>query len=278
MDRFFRNKPLVITVILVIVILVLLITTTNTQDISGGQTVAGGIFVPVQRFFYQMTDNISSFFGNTFNTTDLAKENANLKDELSTLKSELSDYDELAKENERLSALLDYQQQHTDYSFKVAGITAKNPGIWFDGFTIDVGSADGIAVDMPVVTPDGVVGRIEEVGLNWAKVMTIIDGQSGVSTIVERTRDVGSVRGRLETDPTDPLMDMDFLPIDTDIQIGDNILTSGIGGIYPKGLMIGQVVEVGEQSNQKKVVVKSAVNFRNLEEVMVMVNTGDELS
>lgn len=276
MDRFFRNKPLVITVILVIIILVLLITTTNTQNISGGQTVAGGVFVPVQRFFYQMTDNVSSFFGNTFSSTDLAKENQDLQEELAALKSELSDYDELEKENERLSGLLDYKQQHTDFELKVAGIVAKNPGIWFDSFTINVGSADGIDVDMPVVTPDGVVGRIEEVGLNWAKVMTIIDGRSGISSIVERTRDVGSVRGRMESEPTDPLLDMDFLPIDTDIQVGDNILTSGIGGIYPKGLMIGSVVEVGEESNQKKVVVKSAVNFRNLEEVMVMVDTGDE--
>jgi rod shape-determining protein MreC len=223
-----------------------------------------------------MTDNISSFFESSFSTTDLAKENQDLQSELATLKSELSDYDELQKENERLSALLDYEQQHTEYTFKVAGISAKDPGIWFDSFTINVGSADGIAVDMPVVTPDGVVGRVEEVGLNWAKVMTVIDGQSGVSCIVERTRDVGSVRGRMENTPDDPLLDMDFLPIDTDIQVGDNILTSGIGGIYPKGLMIGQVVEVGEQSNQKKVVVKSAVDFRSLEEVMVMVAMGDE--
>jgi len=275
-DRFFRNKPLVITVILVIIILVLLISTSNTQDISGRQTVAGGVFVPVQRFFYQLTDTISSVFEKSSSTTDLTKENQKLKDELASLKSELSDYGELEKENQRLSGLLDYQQQHTNFSLKVAAIVAKNPGIWFDDFTINLGSADGIAVDMPVVTPDGVVGRIEEVGLNWAKVMAGIDGRSGISSIVERTRDVGSVRGRMKDDPSDPLLDMDFLPIDTDIQVGDNILTSGIGGIYPKGLLIGSVVEVGEESNQKKVVVKSTVNFRSLEEVMVMVETGDE--
>ena len=274
MDRFFRNRPLVITVILVIIIFVLLIATANMQDVSGGQTVAGGVFVPVQRFFYQMTDNVSSFFQKTFNTTDLAKENRNLEEQLASLKSELADYDELQKENQRLSELLEYKQTQTSYQFKVAGIVAKDPGIWFESFTVNVGSNDGVAVDMPVVTSDGVVGRIEEVGLNWSKVMTVIDGRSGISSIIERTRDFGSVRGRMESVPSDPLLDMDFLPIDTDIQVGDNVLTSGIGGIYPKGLTIGQVVEVGEQGNQKKVVVKSAVNFRNLEEVMVMTSTG----
>ena len=275
MDRFFRNRPLVITVILVIIIFALLIATANMQDVSGGQTVAGGVFVPVQRFFYQMTDNVSSFFQKTFNTTDLAKENQDLEDQLANLKSELADYDELQKENQRLSELLEYKQTQTNYQFKVAGIVAKDPGIWFETFTINVGSNDGVAVDMPVVTSDGVVGRIEEVGMNWSKVMTIIDGRSGISSNIERTRDVGTVRGRMESEPSDPLLDMDFLPIDTDIKVGDNVLTSGMGGIYPKGLTIGQVVEVGEQGNQKKVVVKSAVNFRNLEEIMVMTSTGE---
>ena len=276
MDRFFRNKPLVVTIILVIIILVLLISTSNMQDVSGGQTVAGGIFVPVQRFFYKITDNISSFFENTFSTTDIADENLQLKEELAALKSELSDYDELVKENERLSGLLEYEQSQTNYTYKVAGIISKDPGIWFDSFNINIGSNDGIAVDMPVVTPDGVVGRVEEVGLNWAKVMTVIDGRSGISSIVERTRDVGSVRGRMESDPSYPLLDMDYLPIDTDIQVGDNVLTSGIGGIYPKGLIIGQVVEVGQSGSQALVVLKTAVDFRKLEEVMVMVDTGDQ--
>lgn len=275
MDRFFRNKPLVVTVILVIIILALLVSTSGMQDISGGQTVAGGVFVPVQRFFYQITDSISSSLQKTFNATDLEKENTNLKDQLANLKSELSDYDELQKENARLTKLLDYEQKQTHYSFKTANIVAKDPGIWFDSFTINLGKNDGIAVDMPVVTPDGVIGRIEEVGLNWSKVLTIIDGRSGVSSIIDRTRDVGTVKGRMESEPGDPLLDMDLLPMDTDIQVGDSVLTSGIGGIYPKGLTVGQVSSVGTDGNQKKAEVKAAVNFRNLEEVLVMVNTGN---
>jgi rod shape-determining protein MreC len=273
-DRFFRNKPLVVTVILVIIILVLLVSTSGMQDISGGQTVAGGVFVPVQRFFYQITDSISSNLQKSFNKSDLDKENQNLKDQLSNLKSELSDYDELQKENARLTKLLDYEQKQAHYQFKVANIVAKDPGIWFDSFTINLGTSDGIAVDMPVVTPDGVIGRIEEVGLNWSKVMTIIDGRSGVSSIIDRTRDVGTVRGRMESEPDNPLLDMELLPMDTDIQVGDSVLTSGIGGIYPKGLTVGQVSSVGPDGNEKKAVVKAAVDFRNLEEVLVMINTG----
>ncbi len=278
MDRFFRNKPLVVTAILIIIILVLLVTSSGMQDISGGQTVAGGIFVPVQRFFYQITDSISSNLQKAFNKSDVEKENQNLKDQLANLKSELSDYDELQKENARLTKLLDYEQKQTHYSFKVANIVAKDPGIWFDSFTINLGTTNGIAVDMPVVTPDGVIGRVEEVGMNWAKVMTIIDGRSGVSSIVDRTRDVGTVRGRMESEPDNPLLDMDLLPMDTDIQVGDSVLTSGIGGIYPKGLTIGQVSSVGTDGNQKKAVVKAAVNFRNLEEVLVLVTSGSSTS
>lgn len=275
MDRFFRNKPLVVTVILVVIILAILIFTTGQTDISGGQTVAGGVFVPLQRLLYSMTEGISSGLQKTLDSSGMEKENRELKEEVAGLKSEFADYSELKRENERLAKLLEYTGNHPDFKYKTAGIVAKNPGIWFDSFTINLGTNDGVAVDMPVVTPDGLVGRVEEAGMNWAKVMTLIDGRSGVSTIIDRTREVGSVRGRMESDPGNPLLDMELLPMDTDIQVGDSVLTSGIGGIYPKGLAVGQVVSVGPQANRKKVEVKTAVHFRNLEEVLVIVSAAD---
>ena len=271
MERFFRNKPLIVTVIAIIILFVLLVATAGGGSSSGAQSAVGGIFVPVQKFFYQATDNISSFFDRAFANSGLTKENAELKTQISELKSELSDYDELKKENERLQELLDFQDAHPEYTLKTAHIVAKNPGNWFDIFTIDLGSEDGIAVNMPVITADGLVGRVSGVGLGWAKVTAIIDGSTGISAIVERTRDVGSVRGRTGNEPLETLLDMDFLPMNTDITVGDQVLTSGIDGVYPKGLVIGEVVEVGEESNQKKVVINPAVNFKRLEEVMVMV-------
>ena len=113
MERFFRNKPLIVTVIAIIILFVLLVATAGGGSSSGAQSAVGGIFVPVQKFFYQATDNISSFFDRAFANSDLTKENAELKTQISELKSELSDYDELKKENERLQELLDFQDART---------------------------------------------------------------------------------------------------------------------------------------------------------------------
>jgi rod shape-determining protein MreC len=269
-ENFFRNKPLVITIIAIIILLVLVVSTANYTDTSGSQMVAGGVFVPVQKFFYQITDDVSSYFDNVFANTDVATENQELKEELALLKSQLADYEELEAENERLSAMLDYKESNPEYTIAVADIVSKNPGNWFDIFTINLGSLDGIELNMPVITADGLVGRVSGVGLTWAKVTAIIDGSTGISAIVERTRDIGSVRGRTGNDPMETLLDMNYLSINTDIEVGDTVLTSGVDKIYPKGLIIGEVVEVGEESNQKKVVINPAVNFKRLEEVMVL--------
>jgi len=269
-ENFFRNKPLVITIIAIIVLFVLLVGTANYTDGTGTHTVAGGIFVPIQKFFYQITDDVSSHFDTTFANTDLAEENKALKEDLALLKSELSDYEELKAENERLSQLLGYTEAHPEYEYIVADIVSKNPGNWFDIFTINLGSLDGIEENMPVITADGLVGRVSAVGLSSSKVTAIIDGSTGISSIVERTRDIGSVRGRTGNDPLETLLDMDYLSINTDIEVGDKVLTSGVDNIYPKGLIIGEVVEVGEESNQKKVVINPAVNFKRLEEVMII--------
>lgn len=272
MNGFFRNKPLVVTSVVIIILLMLMIGSSSASDISGGQTVAGGIFVPVQRFFYQITESVDSSVKASTNSTDLANENADLKAQVAELQMELSDYEELKQENTRLSEILNYQKENASYTYVTAQVISKDSGNWFDVFSINVGTADGIEVGMPVVTPDGVVGTVKEVGANWSKVVAIIDGRSGISSIVERTRDVGSVRGRTGNDPLDSLLDMDFLPMSADIQVGDRILTSGVDEVYPKGLLIGEVTEVSDDGTQKSVVVHPAVNFSSLEEVMVMIS------
>lgn len=276
MNGFFRNRPLVVTSVVIIILLMLMIGSSSATDISGGQTVAGGIFVPVQRFFYQITESIDSSVKANTNSADLASENADLKTQIAELQMELSDYEELKQENERLTEILNYQKENSSHTYVTAQVTAKDPGNWFDVFDINVGTADGIEVGMPVVTTEGVVGTVKETGANWSKVVAIIDGRSGISSIVERTRDVGSVRGRTGNDPLDVLLDMDYLPMSADIQVGDRILTSGVDEVYPKGLLIGEVVEISDDGTQKSVVVNPAVDFSSLEEVMVMVSTPED--
>lgn len=269
---FIKNKPVLVTIIVVIIIILLMALTSGTNKVSEGTTVVGSAFMPLQSFFNKASDSVSSFFVRVFSSEE---EDGKSLEELDELRLQLSNYDELVAENERLSEMLDYKQNNPEQELIVAKITGKNPGNWFDVFTIDRGRQHGIEENMPVITPDGLVGRVEEVGLNWAKVMAVVDGRSGVSAIVERTRDFGVVKGRVGTGDIESMLYMEYMELDTDIVEGDVVVTSGLDQRYPKGLVIGEVVETSDESGGKNVLIKPNVDFRRLEEVMV-IKTIDE--
>lgn len=274
---FLRNKPLVVTIIIVVILIILMAATGSSGTSADGANVVGGAFVPVQKFFYQISDSVGGFFDNVFHSGDMAGEKERLDSELETIKGQMNDYDELKAQNDRLKEMLDYKQKNTSQELKVATIIGKNPGNWFDVFTIDLGSNDGIEKNMPVITADGLVGRVEEVGLNWSKVMAVIDGRSNVPAIMERTREYGVVKGSISQDSLDASLYMNYLPLDSDVVEGDKVLTSGLDGIYPKGLMIG-TVQSASQAGSTGVNVKiiSSVDFRRLEEVFVVVAVDGE--
>ncbi len=269
----FKNKPMVITIIAVIILVLLMAATAGSNSVASATTVAGSAFVPMQKFFYQLSDNIVGFFAGA--GADYQKENAALVAEMNEYKTKLMDHDELIAENERLKAALDYKQNNTNQELKVASIIGKQPGNWFDVFTIDLGSLDGIKENMPVITPDGLVGRVEEVGLNWSKVMGIIDGRSRISAIMERTRDVGIAGGSIGIDDLSATLTMDYLPLNSDIVEGDIVVTSGLDKVFPKGLTIGKVSGTKAREGGTQVTIKPNVDFRRLEEVMVVISSED---
>lgn len=122
------------------------------------------------------------------------------------------------------------------------------------------------------------MGRVISSADSYAKVMTLIDLESGVPALVERTRQNGVVKLKGGTEDSGDALEMYYLPIDADVVPGDKILTSGIGGVYPKGLVIGTVTEVSAESGtEKRVTVKSAVDFERMEEVMVIKHVFEEV-
>lgn len=269
----FRNKPLIITVIVIIVLVILLVVSSTNSSIAKSAGVAGSVFSPVQEFFYGISSSVGSFFDGLVNKDDQEQKNQELQSELEVFKSKSREYEELKKENERLAALLEYKQENEGQELKLARITAKNPGNWFDVFTINLGRKDGIKENMPVITADGLVGRIEEVGLNSSKVMAIIDGRSSVAAIMERTRDHVAVKGAIANDSLDVALNITYLPIYSDVQAGDKIITSGTDDIYPKGFLIGEVADSEDtEGSGKNVRIQPAVDFRRLEEVFVVMS------
>lgn len=267
-----RNRPLMVTIIMVIVLLVVLIVTAGDNNMTGTESVVGSILSPVQRGLYSATDAIGDFFSRVFSSTDLQIENLELKAKVAELEGQLQDYSEVKQENERLKGLLNFDTETKQLEYVSTRIIGKAPGHWFNLFLIDVGLSDGVKVDMPVVNGDGLVGRVVATGANWSRVLAIIDSSSGVSGIVERTRDNGILHGTPASGDENALLTVDSLPLDADLMPGDTVITSGLAGTYPKGIRIGKVTEVSQSDDgmRNRAVVTPWVDFNHLEEVTVI--------
>lgn len=277
MRNIFKNKPLLIALVAVLLLVVLAMVTAGERTVSFFESAAGSVLQPVQTFASNASDAIIDFFENVFNTTDADQENKQLKVYISQLEQSLTEMETIRQENDRLKDLLAFVESMPDYEYVSGSVISHAQGVWFDTFTINVGRNQGVQKDMPVVTGQGLVGRVTQVGATTSKVSAIIDASMSVSVMVERTRDSGLVRGLLQTGNSTDQLELYYLPADSDLLPGDKIVTSGIGGIYPKSIPVGTVQEVsrsGESDNNALVV--PLVDFRRIEEVLVIVGTPQE--
>lgn len=271
MGRFFRNKPFAITTIAVIILIVLLIATAG-GGLSGVSSTLGSIFTPVGSFFSGVVSGVGDFVGGIFGGGS-RQEIKNLNERVSLLDIENQKLGDAEKENQRLQGLLDYKATIPDQETVFAKVVTKSPGYMFDVFVINAGYNQGVRKDMAVVNADGLIGRVSEVGGNWSQVTALVDSRSAVSAIVERNRDHGIVQGAVQSGGA---CTMSYLPADSDAVPGDTVVTSGMDGIFPKGIRIGTVAEVSVDENQlqKNAVIDPSVDFNHIEEVLVLLTEG----
>jgi len=196
----------------------------------------------------------------------LRQENRALRAELQKRKAALVGYEEMKREKERLGALLQLKEtSHTNG--RAARVLARDPSHWSRFIMINKGSHDGVRKNTILVHPDGLVGKVIASGSRSARAILLIDGESRVSAFNQRTRDVGLIEGRGSS-----LLKMTYLDHQSDVQVGDVIISSGLGGIYPKGIPIGKVITVSEEKDHLSlyVLVKPFVSFAKLEEVLCL--------
>ena len=273
MPQFFKRKPLAIAIFLAVLLSVLAIVTSGQRvKLTALEGAAGEVITPVQGFMYRIATSVSKFFRSIGERRQLAAKYEELKDRVVQLEQQQLKMNETVRENERLRTLLDFKEDRDLFTVTGVRITGKDPGNWFNTLTVDKGSKDGIIVNMAVVTDKGLIGRVTDVGSHWSKVRTIVDGQSSVSALIERTRDNGMVKGNNTLTFEDGLCQMINLPLDSDVVAGDRIITSGLDGIFPKGINIGEVVEVSSEKREtyKTAIVKPDADFMRIEEVLVI--------
>jgi len=168
--------------------------------------------------------------------------------------------------NTRLRNLLDFQKNITE-RIAAAEVIGKDPSAWFKTVIIDKGKTDFLTQGLPVVMPQGIAGQVIEVSKHYSKVMLITDRNSAVDALVQRTRARGVIKG----ESTDRCR-LDYVLRKNDVRIGDTIVSSGLDGVYPKGLRIGQVSEVIEHDGDifHEIIITPFVDFEKLEEVLVV--------
>jgi rod shape-determining protein MreC len=276
--RLFHKK---MVILLVAVLLVLLLASSLAQGkykFAFMEKVITTVFAPVQ---YVVTNVGFTFRNIGLSTGELItayRDNKNLRIENEDLRQNNLNLTEIMAENARLRSMLDYKKGAPQFDLVTAAVVGRDPGSWTSTIIINRGTADGIAKDMPVVTPQGLVGSVVSVYGNVAKVNLVLDPRSAVGALVQRpeSRIAAIVEGNSATPLTPKMVN---IARDADVIKGDKIITSGFGGIYPKGLLIGEVVDlVNEEGGLLKyAVLNPAVDFDRLEEVSVIVGSREPI-
>lgn len=263
-----RRNQLVVAFLLILALLLLTWYAREGDNgvIHQGQKLVLAVSAPLQTGVTYIVRPFSNFWGYLRDLGRLRTENKALKDEVVALRRQTTDFKEMEHENERLKGLLGFADE-AEYSFQVAPVIGREAYGWRSVIEIGRGSASGVQKDLPVVAEEGVVGKVVIVTANTALVQLINDSKSGVSAQIQRTREVGVASGSLQG-----VLRLRFIGKDSQVKKGDEIITSGLGGIYPKGMPLGRVDEVKAQphSLHKEISIRAAIDFSEIEEVMVL--------
>ncbi|MDR9500539.1 MAG: rod shape-determining protein MreC [Desulfurivibrionaceae bacterium] len=266
-----RHKPsalktyflygLVITVLLMIIITTVGRSHFNVPQKFGMDVVGKGQYVVTR-----MVNGISHVWDSYIALTHVRHENQVLRDELDRAINTNQEYREAMAENMRLHKLLQVKESIKPPTL-TAQIIGRDPSLWFRTLTIDRGTSDGLEKGMPVVTVEGVVGQILETSRTISKVLLAHDPNSAVNALIQKNRVQGIVKGEGR-----PAYNMHYILKNADVEEGDLIVTSGMGGSFPKGIPVGTVATVTKSKRGmfQKVTVAPAVNFSQLEYLIVI--------
>lgn len=276
MRKFLRNRGLWIVVFVIIFLGFLInITAQDSQVLKKIQGPFIRFLGPVKNVFAKASFYIKDKVEEIPQLFSLKNENKKLRKQVAELKQYKQTFEEYRQENKTLRDLLDLKQKNLDYDLEAAEVIGRDPGNWFNVIMIDKGKYDGIKENMAVISGNGLVGHVISSDKNFSKVLLITDDRSSISAMIQRTRDNGILKGTIDPAPQG-CVKMVFLPQNANIVKGDTVISSGLGGIIPKGIVIGEVVEAKKEPYElmQYAIIKPTVDFQKLEHVFVIKNSG----
>ncbi len=275
MRKTFKNKTGFWLIVTVVILSIALGIFNAASDVTILEDAAKIIFTPAQKLFTNIGSGVSDFFTYFANKDNLNAEIKRLENENAELKKQISENEASKLENEQLRKLLNLKSNNTEFELKTAQVIARDPSNWYDTLTIDKGASDGIALNQPVISAGNtLVGRISEVGTTWSKVTLLTDPEHAAGSQVLRSGEYGICEGDGDISSNGGCK-LSFVSKNANIIVGDTVITSGLGGVYPKGLIIGKIQKIRPdiQGISQYAVVSPEADLKNLQAVFVIQNS-----
>lgn len=266
----YRKKSGILGIIITIIILILLVflTNVNTEKLSYIENVCNSLIMPIQNGITYIKNKING--NNTFfaDISDLQEKNKTLQEENTKLEQSLRELEIIKAENSTLKEYLALTEKYEEFKSIPAYIISKDVSNYSSIFVINVGTDDGVETGMTVIADKGLVGHVTSATSSTAKVQTIVDSASNVSAKINTSNESISCKGVLSS----KTLKATYIPNDAELITGDSVQTSGMGGIYPKGIHIGTVQKIVSTNNilDRYLVIEPAVDFETVETVLVI--------
>lgn len=297
MKKFLRNKLTVVIIILSVAFLSLITYSAKTQNNNIVANSVGSGTGKIGGFFYTVGSEIKGFFSNIFYASSIKNENEELELKNTELEKKAVAYDNLIKENEELRKMLEFKETRGEYDYVGADITGSSTEGWLQSFIINKGSDDGIKEGLVAISPNGsLVGVIKNVSKTWSEIETVTSPNVSIACYISKvTSDIndtnnenngndaennsvndapnGVLKGISTNKQTDPRAVINYIPIQSDVNKDDLVLTSGLGKLYPKDIVIGKVLEVEEETGKgmKVATIVPNVEFDKLNGVLIVI-------
>ncbi len=240
----------------------------------------GGYFNPVTNLFTRITVNAQTWVSNRYmavvdfltvprDVASLRQRNGDLEAEVARLQTQVLDLQQQVTETNILSALVDFARANPEYSYKAAAVIGRDPSPFLHYVIINAGSNEGVLPGMPVVTDKGLVGRVDAVIAEASRLQLVTDAASAINVRTQVSNAEAMLVGSTTGDLT-----LDMIPQDANLQVGDMVLTSGLGGNYPANILVGQVISVRKLQSElfQQAAIQANVDYNQLKYVLVITN------
>lgn len=281
MRQFFSNKRLIVLLISMIILVAMIgFSMRERTTLTKPEQFFKDSVATVQSIFYKPAKSVAGFFENISDLKNLYSENKVLKARLDEYAKLSVDFRDIKKENDELRELVGQSSSMRDYHTIPASVIARSPDRWNNRLTLDKGSEDGVEVNMAVVTPNGLIGKVKNVQpfSSTVQLVSDLDRTNRISAYVQDNQDVFGVIDGYDVEKQTLLFNN--ITIDVEVKEGGTVVTSGLGGIFPKNLIIGEIIEVRNDKYglTQSALIKPSADLYNINHVMIVKRKSEVIS